>query len=213
MLAESISVHETYWHGDNFRWACAVITVLDTPGHTDGSVSYLVEVDGQRFAFCGDTVSNVGQVWDLYSLQKGETTTDYHGFLGDRKRLLASLETILAQNPAVLIPTHGNIMSTPRQAVDALAVRLDESYDRYVAISALRYYFPAMFEAYAGHPDHMPIRPGLPVPPFLRHYGTTWVIIADNREAFVMDCGSQTVIDALRQLQANGEIIEVTERS
>jgi glyoxylase-like metal-dependent hydrolase (beta-lactamase superfamily II) len=210
MLAESVAVHETYQDGESFRWGGAQITVLETPGHTDGSVSYLVAVDGQRFAFCGDTIYDVGQIWELYSLQKGETTTDYHGFLGDRKRLLASLEKILAHKPDVLIPTHGNIMAAPRLAVDALAARLDECYDRYVAISALRFYFPAMFETYTERPGHMLIRPGLPVPPFLRHYGTTWVIIADNGEAFVMDCGSQTVIDALRQLQAEGEITEVT---
>jgi glyoxylase-like metal-dependent hydrolase (beta-lactamase superfamily II) len=96
MLARPVSVHEVYQDGDSFHWAGGLITVLDTPGHTDGSVSYLVEVDGRRFAFCGDAIYDVGQLWELCSLQKGETTTDYHGFLGDHKRLLASLEKILA---------------------------------------------------------------------------------------------------------------------
>ena len=45
--------------------------MLDTPGHTDGSLSYLVEVDGKRVVFCGDAIYDEGQVWDLYSLQKG----------------------------------------------------------------------------------------------------------------------------------------------
>ena len=72
MLTESIPVTETYEDGDQFEWNNAQITVLATPGHTDGSVSYLIEVDGKRFAFCGDTIYDVGQIWELYSLQKGE---------------------------------------------------------------------------------------------------------------------------------------------
>jgi glyoxylase-like metal-dependent hydrolase (beta-lactamase superfamily II) len=210
MLAESVPVHDLYHAGDQVQWGGATITVLETPGHTDGSLSYLVEVDGERIVFCGDTIYDAGQLWEVYSLQKGETTTDYHGFLGDRQRLLQSLEKILAQEPTALIPTHGQIMRQPRQAVDRLRQRLADCYDRYVAISALRYYFPQLFQAFAGSPGHLPIRPGLAVPAFLRHIGTTWVIIAENKEALVMDCGTTAVIDALRQLQTNGEITAIT---
>ncbi|HMN29771.1 MAG TPA: MBL fold metallo-hydrolase [Caldilineaceae bacterium] len=210
MLAESIRVDETYQGGDCWRWGEATITVLDTPGHTDGSVSYLVEVDGGRFVFSGDTIYGAGQLWELYSLQKGETTTDYHGFLGDRRRLLASLEKILAVAPTLLIPTHGQIIDQPQQAVSALRARLDHCYDRYVAISALRYYFPDLFRAFEGRPGHLPVGAGQPVPDFLHHFGTTWVVIAANKEALVMDCGSTAYVEALRQLQEQGEITTVT---
>ena len=211
MLAESVAVQDTYGEGDQINWGNAVIRVLDTPGHTDGSVSYIIDVDGQRVVFCGDTIYDEGQLWDVYSLQKGGgPITDYHGFLGDRQRLLASLEKILATQPNVLIPTHGQIMRNPAQAVATLRQQLDLCYDRYVAISALRYYFPAMFTAFAGNPAHMPIRPGKAVPTFLRHIGTTWVVIADNREALVMDCGSPTVVKALQAWQSSGEITQVT---
>lgn len=211
MLAESISVHETYHAGDQIHWGAATLTVLDTPGHTDGSVSYLVEVDGQRIVFCGDTICGDGQLWDLYSLQqRGETSTDYHGFLGDRQRLLASLAQILATQPTALVPTHGSVMPDPVAAVSTLRQRLEACYDQYVAISALRYYFPAMFASFAGRPGHLPIREGKPVPEFLRKLGTTWVVIAANREALVMDCGSPAVIQALQSWQASGEITQVT---
>jgi glyoxylase-like metal-dependent hydrolase (beta-lactamase superfamily II) len=211
MLATSVPVHEHYRAGDQLHFGDALITVLDTPGHTDGSVTYLVEVDGERIAFCGDTIYGAGQLWDLYSLQKGnETVTDYHGFLGDHQRLLTSLAQILATEPTVLLPTHGVIMREPVHAVTLLRERLAACYDTYVAISALRYYFPAMFAAYAGRPGHMPIREGRAVPDFLRHVGTSWIIIAENREALVMDCGSTAVIETLQAWQADGTISQVT---
>ncbi len=147
--------------GDHFRWGAAEITVFATPGHTDGSVSYLVAVDGKRFVFCGDTIYGKGQLWDLYSLQKqDQTPTDYHGFLGDRQRLLQSLDQLVALEPDALIPTHGPILHEPGAAVAALHQKLARAYDKYVAISALRHYFPWVFTAFADRPDHMPIRPG-----------------------------------------------------
>ena len=87
MLAESVPVTDTYADSDSIQWGNAKIRVIDTPGHTDGSVSYTVEVDGLCFAFCGDLIYDTGQIWELYSLQKGGETTDYHGFLGDRGRV------------------------------------------------------------------------------------------------------------------------------
>ncbi|MEZ4867373.1 MAG: MBL fold metallo-hydrolase [Caldilineaceae bacterium] len=210
MLAASVRVDEVYAEGDTIKWGAATIQVLAAPGHTDGSTGYLVLVDGGRFLFCGDAIYDKGQLWDLYSLQKGETTTDYHGFLGDRNRLLQSLDKLVATQPDLLIPTHGNIMENPAYAVASLRQRLDHAYDRYVAISALRHYFPALFADYAGRPDHMPIRAGTAVPDFLRHIGTTWILLAQNGEALVMDCGTEQVITTLQAWQATGEIGAVT---
>ncbi len=206
MLAESVPVTKTYGEGDVIEWGGARISVLDTPGHTDGSVSYLVEIDGAQFAFCGDTIYDKGQIWELYSLQKGETTTDYHGFLGSRKQLKGSLLKLREVKPTALIPSHGNIMDEPADAIDALLERLDECYDKYVAISALRHYFPAMFTKFEGREGHMPIREGKAAPDFLRHYGTTWLVISQTGEAFVMDCGNQNVIKQIKALQESGEI-------
>jgi glyoxylase-like metal-dependent hydrolase (beta-lactamase superfamily II) len=211
MLAESIPVRDVYTDGDEIAWGNAKLSVLDTPGHTNGSVSYLIEVDGKRFAFCGDTIYDDGQLWELYSLQKGEHTRDYHGFLGARNELADSLEKLRGTGADALIPSHGNVMHNSGAAIDAVLQRLNQCYDRYVAISALRHYFPDHFTAFEGREGHMPIREGKAVPEFLRHYGTTWLIISENREAFVMDCGSPYVIREIEKCQTNGEISNVTE--
>jgi glyoxylase-like metal-dependent hydrolase (beta-lactamase superfamily II) len=211
MLANAIRVTDTYTDGAQIAWGSASLAVLETPGHTDGSVSYLIDVDGKRFAFTGDLIYDEGQLWELYSLQKGQQTSDYHGFLGARDELKESLEKVRQASPTALIPTHGVVMNDPDKAIDTLLERLAYCYDKYVAISALRHYFPQLFEEFNGHPGHMPIREGKPPPGCLRHFGTTWLIISETDEAFVMDCGSPNIIKQIQQLQANGEISEVTQ--
>ena len=211
MLADAIRVTDTYTEGAQIAWGSASLTVLETPGHTDGSVTYLVDVDDKRFAFSGDLIYDEGKLWELYSLQKGQQTSDYHGFLGARDELKESLKKIRQASPTALIPTHGVVMNDPEGAIDALLDRLKYCYDKYVAISALRHYFPQLFAEFEGHPGHMPIREGKPPPEFLRHFGTTWIIISENGEAFVMDCGSPNILKQIQQLQTDGEISEVTQ--
>jgi len=206
MLAEQVPVDGVTGDGQAIRWGDAEIQVLATPGHTDGSVSYVVCVDGKRVAFCGDAIYDSGQLWELYSLQKGTMTSDYHGFLGARPQLVKSLARVKEASPDRLVPSHGRIMADPSRAIDALVRRLDACYDKYVAISALRHYFPKMFTEYAGRKDHMAMRPGKPVPACLRHFGTTWVLVSKDKAAFVMDCGSPQVVKRLKQLRDQGEI-------
>ena len=209
MLAESLPVADVVRDGQTLELGPARVHVLATPGHTDGSVSYLVEVDGRRVVFCGDAIYDAGQVWDIHSLQKGTQTKDYHGFLGARAELKESLARIKAQQPGMLVPSHGRIMSEPGEAIDLVCRRLDQCYDRYVAISALRHYFPKMFTEYVGRPGHMPIGPSLAVPDCLRHFGTTWVLVSRDKSALVMDCGSSRVVKWLQDLLAKGEIRKI----
>ena len=211
MLADSIRVTDTYSEGDKIEWGPAAITVLETPGHTDGSVTYIVDIDEDCIAFSGDLIYAEGQVWDIYSLQKGQQTTDYHGFLGARDELAESLEKILSSSPTTLIPTHGEVIHNPDIAIDKLLDHLKYCYDKYVSISALRHYFPQLFSEFEGRPNHMPIREGTTPPDFLRHIGTTWLIISDNKEAFVMDCGSPNVVKQVQQMQEDSDITDVTQ--
>jgi len=199
MLAEPVPVGMTFAAGDTFTWGPATFRVLSTPGHTDGSVSYVVDVDGRRTVFCGDAIADAGRVWDVHSLQKGTQTTDYHGFLGARPQLVESLGRIKAAGASALVPSHGSLMTDPAAAIDALVAALDRCYDKYVAISALRHYFPNLFAEYAGRKDHMPIRKGKAVPGCLRHFGTTWMLVSKDRAAFVMDCGSAETVKEIRK--------------
>jgi glyoxylase-like metal-dependent hydrolase (beta-lactamase superfamily II) len=211
MLAEPVAVDAAYSPGDTLRFGPAAIGVISTPGHTDGSVSYLVEVDGRRVIFCGDAIYDEGQVWEIHSLQKGfrrgnREVRDYHGFLGARDELVESLGRIKEARPELLVPSHGRVMNEPARAVDRLIERLEACYDKYVAISALRHYFPALFEEYAGREGHMPLRPPKEVPACLRHFGTTWMLVSQDKAAFAMACGSARVITEIQKLIDANEI-------
>lgn len=211
MLGDSISVSETYTDSMHIEWGPVSINVLETPGHTDGSLTYVVEVDDERLAFTGDLIYDEGQIWDLYSLQKGQQTTDYHGFLGARDELRQSLEKVRESSPNAIVPTHGIVINKPDAAIAKLYDKLDYCYDKYVSISALRHYFPKLFEEFDACEHHMPIRDGKTPPEFLRHIGTTWLIISETKETFVMDCGSPNVINQIQQMQQNDEISDVTQ--
>lgn len=211
MLTEPMAVHETYSEGSTFEWGKARVSVLATPGHTDGGVSYLVDVDGQRTAFTGDLIYDEGKLLELYSLQKGSGNEidDYHGFLGSRGQVVESLKKVKDARPVRLVPSHGAIMTNPPKAIKALTKRLKSCYDGYAAISALRFYFPNMFAEYAKGSKVMPIRPGMQVPECLRHFGTTWLLISQDKAAFAMDCGDLSVIQEVKKLQADRAINQV----
>ena len=135
MLAESVRVDATYRPGDKFVWGPAKIEVIGTPGHTDGSVSYRVAVDGRVVIFSGDLIYDEGQVWEIYSLQKGfrrgsRQVRDYHGFLGAKDELIESLERIKAAEAELLVPSHGRVMNDPSGAVDAMVDQLERCYEK-----------------------------------------------------------------------------------
>lgn len=210
MLPRPIPVHELYREGDRIEWGGATIAVLETPGHTDGSLSYVLHLPGtdesSPWIWSGDLIYGPGQIWDLYSLQKGNHTRDYHGFMGDYRRLLSSLQKLVALDPVALIPSHGPIIAEPAAAVDLLRERLDVCYREYVGISALRLYFPGLFAHYRDDPLWMPIRESYNIPSFLRHTGTTWVVVAEDGAALALDCGSQEALQAVQGMQERGEI-------
>jgi glyoxylase-like metal-dependent hydrolase (beta-lactamase superfamily II) len=211
---EPLPVARSLQDGDTCTLGPATIRVIATPGHTDGSLSFLVDVDGQCTVLSGDCIAGPGQIWDVYSLQRGfakngQEIGGYHGFMGDRWRLAESLAKIKNLAPRLIVPSHGALMHDPAGAVDALLAALETCYENYVSISALRHYFPKLFTDYEGRPGQMPIRPGIKPPACLRHFGTTWMLVSAEGGAFVMDVGGPDVVDRLKKMQADGEIKQV----
>lgn len=207
VLAAPVPVHRTFVDGDVIRWFPARITVLSTPGHTDGSVTYLVDVDGQRIAFCGDLIYDEGQIMELYSLQKGfGELTDYHGFMSAWREVIASLRRIQSAGATVLVPAHGNIIRDPKSAIDLLESRLEEVYENYLATSALWYYFPDLLRQQSPTAKPVAIARTLPTPDFLQHVGTSWMVRSDEGHLLVMDCGGKEVVQQVETWLTSGEI-------
>jgi glyoxylase-like metal-dependent hydrolase (beta-lactamase superfamily II) len=103
---------------ERFAWEDIELEVFPTPGHTKGSVTYLAEVDGVRWAFSGDLVHAGGRVWSLH---------DLHWHYSDPDALdaeLHSLQALRGREPARVAPSHGDVVERPRETLDALEARV-----------------------------------------------------------------------------------------
>jgi glyoxylase-like metal-dependent hydrolase (beta-lactamase superfamily II) len=197
--------------GEGFDWNGHRVLVMDTPGMTDGAVSYAVTSGGKTWLFCGDVISAPGQVWDLHSLQKGfNGLMDYHGFLGAHATLLESLARIRAAAPDTLIPAHGEPFAFSEQAVDLLSARMDELWRNYAAITALNHYFPKACADAAGDPQRMKPAERLPFPEWVRKVAyTSFAVASDSGALLLIDCGNDSVPDELGDWKKErGETVE-----
>jgi glyoxylase-like metal-dependent hydrolase (beta-lactamase superfamily II) len=209
VLARPMKVSRAVSGGDVVEWRDHRIRVLDTPGATMGAVSYVIEAGGKTFCFSGDVLYGPGKVWDLYSLQKGYDygVVDYHGFLGNLRLLDPSLETVASCGAGALVPSHGKVITDPKGAAKLTADRLHEAYLNYSSVSSLNHWFPEMMKDAAGDPRRMAFSPKGELPDYVRHIPqTTYVLISESREALVMDCGDDMVVEAIRKMMEKGEI-------
>lgn len=102
------------------RYGGVDVFTLPTPGHTIGSVTYLVERDGKLLAFCGDLVHGAGKVWSLAATQ-----WTYSGVAGQAATVL-SCGFLAARDPDVLLPGHGEPIPDPSAALALVRTRLTE---------------------------------------------------------------------------------------
>jgi glyoxylase-like metal-dependent hydrolase (beta-lactamase superfamily II) len=105
---------------DTFEWADLALTVLPTPGHTKGSITLIAELDGTRWAFCGDLLYSPGRVWTLYDLHWDYSNPDA------LDAELHSLHVLRRERPDRLAPSHGEVMTDPDAALVTTADRLAE---------------------------------------------------------------------------------------
>ncbi|MEJ5199919.1 MAG: MBL fold metallo-hydrolase, partial [Anaerolineae bacterium] len=64
-LLEPIPIAGTLRDYEMRRFGSYDVTVIPTPGHTTGSVSFLITVAGLRVAFTGDLIAGPGRLWSL----------------------------------------------------------------------------------------------------------------------------------------------------
>lgn len=69
-LRDPVPVTRAVKDGDIQAWEGLGFEVVETPGHTGGSVTFLVELACKRLAFTGALIYGSGQIHDTYSLQK-----------------------------------------------------------------------------------------------------------------------------------------------
>jgi len=201
VLTKSLPVSRTVADGDVIEWEGHTIHVIETPGATDGSVSYLIEAGGSKVCFSGDALCGPGQVWDLYSMQEGfDAVGDYHGFLGSRRKLIASLHKLASSGAEILVPSHGAPIHDPKPATELLEQRMNEVWRNYAATSALNHYWPALLDDLKDDPLRMTPARTLDVPDWIRRVGwTSFAVKSETGAAFLIDCGAEGVVETLRK--------------
>ncbi|WP_314505018.1 MBL fold metallo-hydrolase [uncultured Microbacterium sp.] len=121
-LLQSVPVHATVPEYRELVCAGVRLRVLPTPGHTVGSVTYLLDRDDERIAFSGDLVYAPGKVWSLAATQWSYTENE-----GPAMTVLSAL-VLQAEQPTLLAPSHGDPMHDPGQALDLLV----DAMQRYI---------------------------------------------------------------------------------
>ncbi|MFW9937048.1 MAG: MBL fold metallo-hydrolase [Candidatus Thorarchaeota archaeon] len=119
----NIPLDYKFQNGDIFHWGQYIFRILRTNGHTSESISYLLEIDGKLLAFTGDLIHSGGKVINYYDLEfiyndNGE---------GGIKRSIKSFKKLLAHNPDILLPSHGDIIEKPENAIKILSQKFQKA--------------------------------------------------------------------------------------
>lgn len=119
-LLESVPVAGTVPEYRAADFDGVVLTTVPTPGHTPGSVSYLLDRDGVRIAFSGDLIHSPGRVWSMAATQ-----WSYSHHEGPAMTVL-SCYLLNDHYPRVLMPSHGDPMAPAGDALEELAANMQE---------------------------------------------------------------------------------------
>src|SRR3954449_2957027 len=119
-LLEPVAVDGVVAEYRTRRYGGIDVYTLPTPGHTPGSVTYLVELDGRRLAFAGDLVHADGKVWSLAATQWSYSGTD------GQAATVVSCAVLAGREPEVVLPSHGEPIADPAASLALVGSRLQE---------------------------------------------------------------------------------------
>jgi glyoxylase-like metal-dependent hydrolase (beta-lactamase superfamily II) len=111
---DSTIVNEGLSAGDRFETGSGSLRVVETPGHTRGSVSFLLEED--NILFSGDLISIAYDPLPLVMVER-----EARGWLNMYDEYRASLDIVDGLDPALLFPGHGGPISQGRRLAKRIA--------------------------------------------------------------------------------------------
>lgn len=218
IITEPMKIARKVKGGDKIEWQGVEIEVIDTPGYTRGAVSYIMPIDGIKYAFVGDLIYGNGQLFDLYSLQDAVTEAKiggYHGYAGRISNLIASLRKVAALKPDIIVPARGPVIRNPAQAIELLIGRLRAVYRNYLSINAGKWYFKERCDTLAemalGKDPKVPWMPwaveiNKTPPDWIVPISNSRLIMSSDRTGFLIDCGSKNIVDELVRLRETGKL-------
>ena len=205
--------------GDTIDWRGLTFRVLDTPGYTRGSLTYVVDIDDIRIAFSGDLIYGDGRLIDLYSFQDAIPEANilgYHGYGARLSQLISSLEKIDEQKPDLLVPARGPMIRNPHLAIQTLISKVKSVYRNYLSINALHWYFGDRMDTCAkrvlgddAKAEEMDFARHEKSPDWVWEKGTSRLLVSDDGHGFLIDCHNQQILDALRKIMSQGLVTKI----
>jgi len=123
---EPIRLDRAFKKVDHFEWFGHSFRCLETPGHSPGSMTYLLEAGDKTLAFSGDVMLDGACMHTWF-----DTEWDY-GFGKGLEALIASVDRIAGEAPACLLPSHGPIITDPKTQLKDYERKLRELAGMYV---------------------------------------------------------------------------------
>jgi len=215
---KSLKIGRAVKAGENFSWRTIHVEVIDTPGYTRQALSYLIEIDGIKYAFVGDIIYGKGKLFDLYSLQDAVAEAKiggYHGWAGRMGILINSLRKVAEKEPDILVPARGPVIRNPNEAINLLIERLQAVYENYLSISAGRWYFKNNYDILArrvlGQNPKVNWMQWAEVikdkpPEWIIPISNSRLIISKDRSGFLVDCGSRGIVNEVIKLKETGKL-------
>jgi glyoxylase-like metal-dependent hydrolase (beta-lactamase superfamily II) len=154
-----------------FEWQGIPLRVMSSPGHTEGSLSYLLDWNSKKYAFTGDLVASPGRILTMHDLE-----SPYVGARGIAAQI-SSLNSMRQAAPDVLLPSHGEPTTGVQASIPPLIRDIAVIHDQY------NWYNYTVRQPITGitqmspHVWHVRIAGG----------GTAYVVVADSGRAFIWD--------------------------
>lgn len=172
--------------GKVFTWRGREIQCLDTPGHSPGSMSYVIRQQGQSVAFTGGVIHDGAKMSTWF-----DTEWDY-GFAKGIDTLLKSVEHLIEQKLNLALPSQGPVIHDPQSQLEAYRQKLVAFRKSYV-----RGY--PVFDSTEKDRDSISKPTAVPlisqVTPHLyklshKTQGKNFaIIVADSGHGLILDCG------------------------
>ena len=202
--------------GEILKWKDLNFKVISTPGYTRGSVSYLADIDGKRYAFTGDLIYDNGKILDLYSFQDTlQKISGYHGYAARLSQLIYSLKTIALEKPDLIVPARGPVISNPQISIQTLIQRIQDLYKNYYSISAYHWYYPERMDIFSSRilGSQVPVertsyafKIQKTTPSWFYHFNVSNLVFSKDSSAFLIDCGTSGAVNKLHDLKKSGRL-------
>ena len=222
VLGEPMPVWKSVRGGETLTWEGLPIRVLDTPGYTPGAVTYLMELDGQRIAFTGDLmyrgredpgsvqfsgchprVRNDGLPWLRCPTQRSHNQSP-------KDRRGAAVRDC-SRPRARCAETAGDDQRSHRENPGALRQLLVHRCSSVLLLRRIAS-SPRPDACWAPKRRSSGCRSAettQPLPSWIVPIDNARLIVSSDKTGFLVDCGSQHIIDELKKLQTAGKLTAI----